>query len=216
LTYLKYSKYISSLQVLIDLVDPRFYRYAALKILVACVTETSTELKLLQHLAGAGPMAANHVVQLLDQFKHTSGPNGTHICLVFELMGPSVSDMVEEASGFKYHQDYDKLQYPVWIVRKMARQVLQALEFLHQNGIAHGDLQPENLLFTLKNLEHIDVSKIRQDKNYKFGSISPPVERLDGKVDKWSPRYLAVPQPLYELADIGSRLKVKLSDLGGG
>ena len=52
------------------------------------------------------------------------------------------------------------------------------------------------MLFTLQDLNLIGDDKLQQDENYKFGSISPPVERLDGKVDKWAPKYLAVPQPL--------------------
>jgi serine/threonine protein kinase len=201
------------------LVDYRSNSYVALKILVANITETPNELKILQYLAqAAGPRVSEHIIKFLDMFKHTSGPNGSHYCLVFELMGPSVNNMVESLPCFKPPQSHLDMtvRYPVWMARRILKQTLQVLVFLHQNGFAHGDLQPGNILFTLKDLKHVDDNKVHQDGNYKWGSISPPVQRKDGKIDKWAPTYLAVPQPLDELADISPQFKIKLSDLGGG
>jgi serine/threonine protein kinase len=97
------------------------------------------------------------------------------------------------------------------MAKRILRQALRGLEFLHQNGIAHGDIQPGNLLFTLSNLE----VTMCQDEYYKWGPTDSPVQRKDGKTDKWAPRYLAVPQPLDEFADISSELRIKLADLGG-
>jgi serine/threonine protein kinase len=165
--------------------DHRSLRYIALKLLVAEVAETN-ELKIHRHLAQvAGPKFSEHFTELLDEFEYCS-PNGTHLCFVMELMGPSVSSMVEDLPWLKRH--YEKgleVRYPIWMVKRILRQILQALEILHQNGITHGDLQPGNMLFVLKNPEHIESDKMYQDENYKWGSISKPVKRLDGKPDKW-------------------------------
>jgi serine/threonine protein kinase len=193
------------------LADHRSHRYAALKVLVASVAETSNELKVHRRLAQARPIYSGRVVQLLDEFKYTSGPNDIYICLIFELMGPNVSSMLGQLPCFRFHMEF---QYPIWMAKRILRQVLEALEFLHQNGIAHGDLRPGNMLFALKNLDHIEDSKMHQDRNYEFGSISPPVQRLDGTVDRWAPKYLAVCQPLDEFTDISSEFRIKLSDLG--
>ena len=111
-------------------------------------------------------------------------------------MGPSVNRMVKELTCFKPYNIRMKIRYPFWMAKRILRQALQGLEFLHRNGIAQGDFQPGNMLFTLQDLNLISDDKLQQDENYEFGSISPPVERLDGKVDKWAPKYLAVPQPL--------------------
>lgn len=166
---------------------------------------------ILQRLAAATSTKLKPVTELLDKFDH-EGPNGVHLCLVFEPMGPSVNSMVE---ALPRNLDM-KIRYPFWMAKRILRQALQGLEFLHRNGIAHGDFQPGNMLFTLQDLNHIGDDKLQQDENYKFGSKSPPVERLDGKVDKWAPKYLAVPQPLAELADISHNFTIKLSDMGGG
>jgi serine/threonine protein kinase len=81
-----------------------------------------------------------HFTELLDEFEYC-GPNGTHLCLV---LGPSVCSMVEDLPGFKRrYQENLKVRYyyPTWMAKRIFRQILQALEILHQNGITHGDLQ---------------------------------------------------------------------------
>lgn len=50
---------------------------------------------------------------------------------------------------------------PFWMAKRILRQALQDLEFLHQNGIAHGDFQPSHILFTLEDLNHIGDSKMK-------------------------------------------------------
>ena len=47
------------------------------------------------------------------------------------------------------------------MAKRILRQALQDLEFLHQNGIAHGDFQPSHILFTLEDLNHIGDSKMK-------------------------------------------------------
>jgi serine/threonine protein kinase len=203
-------------------VDHRSRRYVVLKTLLAKMAKLPNESKILRHLARtAGLIFPEHVVALLDGFKHRS-PNGNHLCFVFELMGPCVNHMLEElaelpAASLEQSLSAFKGRYPLWIAKRMLKQILQALKIMHQNGIAHGDLHSGNILFSLKSLEHIENGKMCQDKDYKWGSISdPPVKRKDDKVDRWAPRYLAVPQPLAEFANIGPEFRVKLSDLGGG
>ncbi|RKL25237.1 hypothetical protein BFJ70_g12284 [Fusarium oxysporum] len=89
------------------------------------------------------------------------------------------------------------------------------LAFLHKNGVAHGDFQPGNILFSVQSMYSLDEASLRQEENVQTKSISPPVERLDGKQDKWAPRYLCLAQPLAPFASISENLQVKLSDMGG-
>lgn len=159
--------------------------------------------------------AAGHITALLDEFEH-SGPNGVHKCLVFEPMGPSVNSMVEELPQFKPRMFGMKVRYPPWMAKSILKQSLEALAFLHRNGIAHGDFQPGNILFTLKDLKSTPEEELRQEENVEAESISPPVQRLDGKQDKWAPRYLCVAQPLSPFTHYAEGFKVKLSDMGGG
>jgi serine/threonine protein kinase len=158
---------------------------------------------------------SDSIAQLLAKFKHT-GPNGIHTCLVFEPMGPSVSSVVEDLEAFQKYRPGVRVRYPVWIAKRILNQVLCGLVFLHHIGVSHGDLQPGSMLFTLKDLGDLDGDKLKQDEKYKWGSISPPGERKVGKVNKWAPKYLAVPQPLDKFADIDKDFRLKLSDMGAG
>jgi serine/threonine protein kinase len=124
--------------------------------------------------------------------------------------------MVEELPWFKPRMRAMKIRYPLWMAKRLLRQALKSLVFIHTNGITHGDFQPGNILFALKDLSNVSENSLKQDENYHSGSLSPPVERLGGKQDKWAPKYLVEPQPLDEYTDIGEDFVVKLSDFGGG
>ncbi|VWU52814.1 serine/threonine protein kinase, partial [Hepatocystis sp. ex Piliocolobus tephrosceles] len=77
------------------------------------------------------------VVSFIDSFEH-HGPNGTHICMVFEFMGPNLLSLI------KY---YDYKGIPLNLVRKIATHVLIGLEYLHDVcKIIHTDIKPENVL----------------------------------------------------------------------
>ncbi|KAK5655244.1 hypothetical protein OQA88_5811 [Cercophora sp. LCS_1] len=190
-------------------------KYVALKILVSEISELTGELQILRHIAQAAPEeASKYVVQLLDEFRH-QGPNGTHICLVFEPMGPSVNSMVEELPQFKPRMFRMKVRYPPWMAKSILKQSLQALDFLHKNNVAHGDFQPGNMLFALDDIDSEPEDMLRQEGNEESQSISPPVQRLDGKPDPWAPLYLCIAQPLAPFTPYVPSFKVKLSDMGG-
>ena len=124
--------------------------------------------------------------------------------------------MVEELPQFKPRRQEMKIRYPLWIAKSILKQSLQALAFLHGHGIAHGDFQPGNILFTLNNIDLTPEDVLRQKEDVQARSISPTVQRLDGKQDKWAPRYLCVAQPLMLSSCCTEGFKVKLSDMGGG
>ena len=71
-------------------------RHVAIKILVSELCHSSQEVQILKHLSRglASHPGKKHIIQLVDWFEH-EGPNGTHPCLVFEPLGPSVLDEAE-------------------------------------------------------------------------------------------------------------------------
>jgi serine/threonine-protein kinase SRPK3 len=75
---------------------------------------------------------SKYIVQLLDDFFH-QGPNGTHQCLVFELLGPTVDAVVR-----KIHE-WEEVLEPDTILR-MSEQLLQAINFMHEVGYVHGGM----------------------------------------------------------------------------
>lgn len=115
----------------------RMNRHVALKVVKSAPRYTETaldEIKLLQRLIDpyvhrdpaypANPIVVNtagthpgrsHVISFLDHFKH-KGPNGTHVCMVFEVLGENLLSLI------KRHQSRG---VPVGIVRQIAKQVPQ-------------------------------------------------------------------------------------------
>lgn len=70
----------------------------------------------------------NYVSHLLEQFNH-SGPNGDHVCLVFDVLGHHL--------GFQAAQHEDG-KLPIKAVKQITRQLLLGLDFLHREcGIIH-------------------------------------------------------------------------------
>jgi len=82
---------------------------------------------------------ASHVVQLVDSFEHV-GPNGSHICMVFEMLGDNLLTLI------KY---YNYRGVPVRLVQRLTKDILTGLAFLHTKcKIIHTDLKPENVLLS--------------------------------------------------------------------
>lgn len=109
-------------------------------------TQRSRELQNLKHLerrSSPASLSSNYIVQLLDSFAHR-GPNGVHECLVFELLGPSVDQVLAD-----YHESHEEL-CPETIIR-MSTQLLKAVKFIHDAGMCHGGKSPFVFLSSLQN-----------------------------------------------------------------
>ena len=84
------------------------------------------------------------VVQLLNSFIH-NGQNGKHFCMVFEVMGVTLLEIIKR---------YNYKGIPLPLVRIITKQILIGLDFLHRIcHIIHTDLKPENVLVCLTNDE---------------------------------------------------------------
>jgi serine/threonine protein kinase len=68
-----------------------------------------------------------------------------HYCLVFELLGLNLFQMLELK---KYHG------VSIDAVREIARQLLGALELTHEKGFKHGDVKPENIMLIPQPASH--------------------------------------------------------------
>ncbi|KAI0439797.1 serine/threonine-protein kinase SRPK3 [Xylaria telfairii] len=190
----------------------------ALKVHAANV-DVSNELSINQHLVDNASRNPNSKFVLLtsDTFI-IHGPNGKHHCFVTNPMGPSISTVLNAP-----HKYYDPLNPPTHRFstprnKNILRNILAGLDFLHSNDIVHGDLQSGNLLFSLKELAKLDPEKLLQNE---ANSQLDPITRIDGKVDRWSPRYLAVPEPLThdvlpnDQPSLNGQETIKIADFGG-
>lgn len=157
------------------------------------------------------------MTELLDHFT-LQGPNGKHQCLVFELMGPSASFMIEYVNIRRDPLTGARLRplsnrFPLWMAKSIILQVLMGIHTLHSRGVVHGDLQFGNVLFKLRDLNSGAEEGLSQNE---AESETQVIERLDGATDPWAPKYLIVEEPLGDYVDLSSTAMVKLSDFGGG
>ena len=123
--------------------------HVALKIVKAANRYTDSaleEIKLLECVKKTNPEAEGYkqIAQLLNHFWH-HGPNGKHACMTFEVLGESLLSLMKR---------YNYKGIPQHIVKRIAKQVLEGLDYLHREcGIVHTDLKPENVLVWIPDIE---------------------------------------------------------------
>lgn len=112
-----------------------------------------------------------HVELAIDSFV-VRGPNGRHFCKVVEPLGRSLYTVLDKA--FEKRSELNEpepwLQRVVkgdpWSVRSAKRacwQILQGLDYLHSQHIAHRDLHPGNVCIALQyNLSSLSENQIQK------------------------------------------------------
>lgn len=165
-------------------------RYVALKIVKSAphFTETARdEIKILKSVRDSDPAdpKRNKTVQLLNDFKIT-GVNGTHICMVFEVLGHNLLKLILKSNyrGIPLHN-----------VKTITRQVLEGLDYLHTKcKIIHTDIKPENVLICVDDsyvkklaCQATQLHAMGFKLPYSFISTAPPEfqeQPITGKLSK--------------------------------
>mmetsp|Transcript_35798 Transcript_35798/g.83379 ORF Transcript_35798/g.83379 Transcript_35798/m.83379 type:complete len:1315 (-) Transcript_35798:54-3998(-) len=87
---------------------------------------------------------SRHTATLVHSFFHF-GPNGRHMCMVFEMLGCNLLSVIK-AHNYR--------GIPIDAVKSMIRGICRGLDFLHRKcSIIHTDLKPENVLLQFHQME---------------------------------------------------------------
>lgn len=100
------------------------------------VDQSLDEIKLLRYVNAQGDPDEHRVLRLHDYFYHKE-----HLLLVTELLKDNLFDWQTYVAEHAL-EPYFTLPR----VQRIAKQTLQALAFIHANGLVHCDLKPENIL----------------------------------------------------------------------
>ena len=135
--------------------DRSLRKYVAVKIKESDISNSKlqNELDILKHLSRATsdhPGRIYSAASLLLRYFWIDGPNGQHLALVFQVLGPSISQL-----------NHWLIRLHTCLARNIVLQVTQGLEYLHSEGICHGDFTSSNVLFQVSNFDSWSEYKLQ-------------------------------------------------------
>lgn len=141
--------YFSTVWLVWDYVASRFQALKVQKSASHYREAAFDEIRLLSEIMGADENCDRCCARMTDYFEHV-GPNGTHVCMVFDVLGENLLSLMEW---------YEYRGIPLPIVKAIAEQVLIGLEHIHSIDIIHTDLKPENVLLASPKHKIISIMK---------------------------------------------------------
>ncbi|KAL1838626.1 hypothetical protein VTJ49DRAFT_2463 [Mycothermus thermophilus] len=150
------------------------HKYLAMKVLCAVACDEKNPLyarEILKHLRDGDRklVGYKHICHLVDDFEH-HGPNGTHVCLIFELMGETMQSF---GAWFK------ESRIPYSVMRRFTFQIMCALDYAHHHNVIHTDVQPANIFVKFRDRSLIESRYLAE----------VPVPQQD----RSEPRYTPIP-----------------------
>ncbi|POS76289.1 serine/threonine protein kinase [Diaporthe helianthi] len=134
------------------------HQFRALKVLSAdCYGQDNPifEKEILTHLGDGNRklMGYKYICHLVDDFE-LEGPNGSHVCLVLELMGETL---------LSFGVWFKEFMVPTTIMRKFSLQLVAALDFAHESGVIHTDIKPDNIFVKVRDVHRIETEYLVEE-----------------------------------------------------
>jgi serine/threonine protein kinase len=129
-----------------------------------------------------------HIVRLIDAFYYKE-----HVMLVTELLRDTLYDY-----GKYNREEEEEFYFTVPRLRRLTRQIVEALTYVHSLNLIHTDLKPENIMFVSYSrciVKVIDfgsscflsdhLSSYIQSRSYRAPEVVLGCD-YDGRIDVWS------------------------------
>lgn len=124
-----------------DMTTENSTQYIALKVLVSDMSTVNDSPErragILRHGVDEQE-AADYLCLPLDEFE-IRGPNGTHLCLAYPVLGPTVAQ-----GAFRRSPNLES------VLREVGRRTAMAVDLLHRHGICHGGKYSEDSQVQMK------------------------------------------------------------------
>jgi serine/threonine protein kinase len=114
-----------------------------------------------------------------DQSSNSSGAVH-HVVQVGDVCGPSLLLLVTDAPPSRCGVTLADRRWRLMCVQFMIRQLLEASESLHQCGVVHSDIKPENILFSLPAVEFLE--KMQSEARGGFPSAAQHISTYQSLV----------------------------------
>ncbi|KAF3482010.1 CMGC/SRPK protein kinase [Arthroderma uncinatum] len=178
--------------------DLQEHRYLTLKVNVRS-RRPNPEVELTNYMKSIEDIHGGEVnVRRVIESFNIDGPHGTHCCVLYEPTGIDLSDFIHRL---------ETGALPELLLRPAIRYILIALDYIHQLGIIHTDIQPNNILLGIK--DQSVLSQLEQDE------IDHPVarKRIPGRTIYLS-REMPITRGFPVLSDMGEARRVEAKQRG--
>ncbi|KAL9074406.1 MAG: hypothetical protein Q9157_004409 [Trypethelium eluteriae] len=164
-------------------------RNVALKIETSETFSTSRELEILQICSRSqNEPGSEYISKLLDAFRH-DGPNGSHHCLILDILGSNVPAVLDEK--------FEGASLPREVATAVIKEVLCGLSYLHKQELAHGAAATEGELLRILGSARIGEVYGQLEQSHTQGI----------------PEYLVWPSHV-PVTDVSTRTPIKIIDFG--
>ncbi|CAE6524897.1 unnamed protein product [Rhizoctonia solani] len=180
--------------------DLRQNRHVALKVVKSAPRYTETaldEIKLLQRLISGdvNHPGRRHVIGFLDHFRH-KGPNGNHVCMVFEVLGENLLGLIKRHQASK---GCAGAPCEANIKANITRTRLHAPP-MRCDPHSYQDLKPENVLICIDDVEAVVQAELESSQNSQAPTKIVGVPPSRGRGGNQTPRsesiFITGSQPL--------------------
>jgi serine/threonine-protein kinase SRPK3 len=158
-----------------DIINLEFY---AMKIVFCKYTEEAEhEIEMYKHLGNK----YNNVTKFVDSFRYNEC-----VCMILELMGICLIDLFNYYSQTLSKNETESALLPRELTKKIFHDLFMGLRELHNKGIVHTDLKPENIMINIFPYKIEKIKKwfnstdiIQQYKSLLLESLPDNFDKLD-------------------------------------